>query len=88
MRNLITEFILIKVHNMTIQARDVLLNSAHATVFPTLVVCYHAHCSISYMGCFLMRMVLKVEHGREREVEDGRWQIKRGEMEKVSTLMA
>ena len=56
--NLITEFILMKVHNMTIQARHILLNSAHATVDPTLVVCYHAHCSIAYMGCLLIRVVL------------------------------
>ena len=28
------------------------------------------------------------EHGREREVGDGRRRIKRGEMEKVPTLMA
>ena len=41
-----------KVYNMTIQARDVLLNSAHATVDPTLVVCYHAHCSIAGYGLF------------------------------------
>ena len=41
-----------KVYNMTIQARDVLLNSPNATVDNTLVVCYHAHCSIAYMGCF------------------------------------
>ena len=39
-----------KVYNMMIQARDVLLNSAHATVDPKLVVCYHAHCSLAYMG--------------------------------------
>ena len=44
--------------NMTIQARDVLLNSAHAIVDPTLVVCYHAHCSTAYEGCFLIRVVL------------------------------
>ena len=44
-----------KVHNMMIQARDVQLNSAHATVDPTLVVCIHAHCSIAYMGCLLNR---------------------------------
>ena len=47
-----------KVHNMTIQARDFLLNSAHAAVDHTLVVCYHAHCSIAYMGCLLIRVVL------------------------------
>ena len=38
--------------------RDILLNSEHATVDPTLVVCYHAHCSIAYMGWLLMREVL------------------------------
>ena len=42
-------FILMKVYNMTVQARDV-LNSGHATVDSTLVVCYHAHCSLAYMG--------------------------------------
>ena len=47
--NLITEFILMKVNNMMIQARDVLLNSAQATVDYTLVVSYHAHCSIAYV---------------------------------------
>ena len=57
--NLITEFILMKVHNMMIQARDVLLNSAHATVDPTLVVCYHAHRCIAYMGCLLIGVVLQ-----------------------------
>ena len=41
------EFILMKVYNRTIQARDVLLNSAHVTVDHRLVVCYHAHCSHS-----------------------------------------
>ena len=56
--NLITEFILMKVYNMIIQARDVLLNSAQAIVDPTLVVCYHAHCSIAYMGCLLIWVVL------------------------------
>ena len=50
--NLITEFIQIKVYNMTIQARDVLLNSPHATVDHTLVVCYHANCSYSIYGLF------------------------------------
>ena len=39
----------------SLQARDVMLNSAHATVDPTLVVCYHAHCSIAYMGCLLIQ---------------------------------
>ena len=47
-----------KVYNMTIQARHVLLNSAHAIVDQTLVDCYHAHCSIAYMGCLLIRVVL------------------------------
>ena len=56
--NLITEFIMMKVYNMKIQARDILLNSARATVDPTLVVCYHAHCSIAYMGCLIIRVVL------------------------------
>ena len=56
--NLITELILMKVYNMTIQARDVLLNSAHATVDPTQVVCYQAHCCIAYMGCLLIQVVL------------------------------
>ena len=37
-----------KVYNMKIHARDVLLNSAQAIVDPTLVVCHHAHCSITY----------------------------------------
>ena len=36
----------------------------------------------------LRRTQKKVEHGREREVEDGRRRIERGEMEKVPTLMA
>ena len=57
--NFITEFILMKVYNMTIQARHDLLNSVHAIVDPTLVVCYHAHCSIAYMGCLLIRVVLE-----------------------------
>ena len=52
------KFIQMKVYNMTIQARDVVLNSAHAIVDHTLVVCYHAHCSIAYVGSFLIRMVL------------------------------
>ena len=47
-----------KVHNMMIQARDVLLNSANAIVDHTLVVSYHAHCSIAYIGCLLIRVVL------------------------------
>ena len=34
----------------SLPARDILLNSAHATVDPTLVVCYHAHCSIAYVA--------------------------------------
>ena len=38
--------------------RDILLNSAHAIVDPKLVVCYHAHCSIAYMGCLLIQVVL------------------------------
>ena len=42
----------------SLQARDILLNSAHATVDPTLVVCYHAHCSIAHMGWLLMREIL------------------------------
>ena len=50
--NFIIEFILMKVYNMTIQARDILLNTAHATVDPTLVVCYHAHCFYSIYGLF------------------------------------
>ena len=32
-------------------------NSARATVDHTLVVCYHAHCSIAYMGCLIIRVV-------------------------------
>ena len=36
----------------------------------------------------LGRTQKKVEHGREREVGDGRRQIKRGEMEKVPTWVA
>ena len=36
----------------------------------------------------LGRTQKKVEHGREREVWDGRRRIKRGEKEKVPTLMA
>ena len=42
----------------SLQARGVMLNSARATVDPTLVVCYHAHCSIAYMGCLLIQVVL------------------------------
>ena len=42
----------------SLQARDAMLNSAQATVDPTLVVCYHAHCSIAYMGSLLIQMVL------------------------------
>ena len=36
----------------------------------------------------LGRTQKKVEHGKEREVGDGRRRIKRGEMEKVPTWMA
>ena len=36
----------------------------------------------------LGRTQKKVKHGREREVEDGRRRIERGEMEKVPTWMA
>ena len=36
----------------------------------------------------LGRTQKKVKHGREREVWDGRRRIKRGEKEKVPTLMA
>ena len=36
----------------------------------------------------LGRTQKKAEHGREREVEEGRRQIKRGEMEKIPTWMA
>ena len=36
----------------------------------------------------LVRIQNKAEHGREREVEDGRRRIERGEMEKVPTCMA
>ena len=36
----------------------------------------------------LGRTQKKAEHGRETEVGDGRWRIKRGEMEKVPTWMA
>ena len=36
----------------------------------------------------LGRTQKKVEHGREREVGDGRRRIERGEMEKVPTWMA
>ena len=43
----------------TLHHRDILLNSAHATVNPTLVVCYHAHCSIAYMGCLIIQVVLQ-----------------------------
>ena len=50
--NFIIEFILMKVYNMTIQARDILLNSPHATVDHTIVVCYRAHCSYSIYGLF------------------------------------
>ena len=42
----------------SLQARDILLNSAHATVDPTLVVCYNGHCSIAYIGCLTTRVVL------------------------------
>ena len=54
----IIEFILMKVQNMTIQARHILLNSEHAIVDPTQVVCYHAHCCIAYMDCLLITVVL------------------------------
>ena len=33
-----------------------MLNSAHAIVYHTLVVCYHAHCSIAYLACLLIRV--------------------------------
>ena len=36
----------------------------------------------------LGRTQKKAEHEREREVEDGRRRIQRGEMEKLPTLMA
>ena len=36
----------------------------------------------------LARTQKKVEHGREREVGDGRRRIKRGKIGKVPTLMA
>ena len=36
----------------------------------------------------LGRTQKKAEHGREREVGDGRRRIKRGEKEKIPTLMA
>ena len=36
----------------------------------------------------LGRTQKKAEHGREREVEEGRRRIKRGELEKVPTSMA
>ena len=36
----------------------------------------------------LGRTQKKVEHGREREVGDGRWRKNRGELEKVPTWMA
>ena len=36
----------------------VVLNSAHAIVDHTLVVCYHAHCSIANVGCLLIWVVL------------------------------
>ena len=36
----------------------------------------------------LGRTQKKAEHGRERDVGDGRRRIKRGEMEKVPTWMA
>ena len=36
----------------------------------------------------LGRTQKKAEHGRERQVEDGRRRIERGEMEKVPTCMA
>ena len=39
-------------------SQTVVLNSAHAIVDDTLVVCYHAHCSIAYMGCLLIQVVL------------------------------
>ena len=35
----------------------------------------------------LGRTQKKVEHGREREVEEGRRRIKRGEMQKAPTWM-
>ena len=48
----------VSIRGIIIQARDVLLNSAHAIADHTLVFCYHAHCSIAYMGCLLIRVVL------------------------------
>ena len=88
---------------MTIQARDILLNSAHAIVRWSNTSCLLS-CSLFYIiyGLFANKVGInllwqlgpkivgrtqkKEEHGREREVEDGRWRIKRGEMEKVPSL--
>ena len=42
----------------SLQHRDILLNSAYATVDHTLVVCYHAHCSLAYLGCLIIWVVL------------------------------
>ena len=76
-----------KVYNMTIQARDVLLTSAHANVDHTLGVCYHAHCSIAY-GLF--PNADGIEGGTWEGKRSGGWEKanKRGEMEKVPTWMA
>ena len=42
----------------SLQHSDILLNSGRANVDQTLVVCYHAHCSLAYMGSLLIRVVL------------------------------
>ena len=41
---------------MTTPTKTIVLNSAHAIVYHTLVVCYHAHCSIAYLACLLIRV--------------------------------
>ena len=75
---------------MTIQSRDVLLDSANAIVDPTLVVCYHAHFSIAYMGAAYTggivisceSWVLKCYAGHERKQNIGgkeKWGMGEGE---------
>ena len=77
---------------MTTQARHILLNSAHAIVDPTLVVSYHAQCSIAYIIMLFANMggiviscdsgVLKCDAGHERRLNTGgkqKWRMGEGE---------
>ena len=73
-----------------------MLISAHATVYHILVV---YHCSIAYLASFLIRVggiVISCDSevindrqdmGGKEKVGDGRRQIRRGDMQKVSTYM-